>query len=248
MTGSYKVRATHLECVYEDHNKYYRTYIVEGGDGVVFLLRNWGKRGAPTGQWMRDPATGQRAEKRRNSLYNEKTGKGYWEIHQTTFTISDTIAEELAYAHHKDLPESETEHIGQAFDTQWYADVVCDRSEEPDTGDEMLVWVPNWTTGQHDRKPARRVAADLKPSVVYIDSQRDIAVLKTTNANCETLGAVFDETHTAPARSEDDVNLVVVANRLWNPKSSGPYRILYNAVRDARRIFRKPATSVMEEN
>ena len=240
MTGSYQVRATHLECVYEDHNKYYRTFIVEGGEDTVFLLRNWGKRGAPTGQWMRDAATGHRAEKRRNALWHEKTGKGYWEIHQTNFTIPDAVAEELQTARHKNLPEGETEHIGQAFDAQWYTDVTCEKSEEDTAEDHMLVWVLNWTGGQRDRKPARRVAADLKPSVLYVDTQRDVAVLKTSNVNCDTLSSVFDETHTAPARSEDDINLVVVANRLWNPNGSGPYKVLYNAVRDARRIFRKP--------
>jgi predicted DNA-binding WGR domain protein len=245
MQQNAKVTGTHLEFVCEDHNKYYRTYVIEPDEAKkTFLIRNWGRRGAPTGQWMRDEHTGKGAETRASHILEEKTYKGYRDVHETTFQLPDATAEALLTARRKDLPEAATLILGEMFETAW-CDDIAERVKDSEDGSadgstDVYVWVPQWCASLHDRKPARMLVEHLAPEIVHIEPTRGTAVLKTTRPNGALLEAVFDTVEIVPAKTEDDRDLIIVAERLWNPQSSGPYRHLSNAVRDARRIFRRP--------
>lgn len=249
MQGTHTVTGTHLEFVCEDHNKYYRTYVIEPGDPekTTFLVRNWGRRGAPTGQWMRDERTGKSAETRSNRILDEKTCKGYQGVHGTTFHLPDATADALLTARRKDLPEAATLLLGEMFETAW-CDDIAERVKDDEDGDangstDVYVWVPQWRASLHDRKPARMLVEQLAPEIVHVEPARGTAVLKTTRPNGALLEAAFDTVEIVPARTEDDRDLIIVAERLWSPESSGPYRLLGNAIRDARRIFRRPIPS-----
>jgi len=251
MHGTHTVDGTHLEFVCEDHNKYYRTYVITPDDAEheAFLIRNWGRRGAPTGQWMRDERTGRGAATRSQRILEDKTCKGYEEVHETAFDLPDATAETLMTARRKDLPEAATLLLGELFETAW-CDDIAERVKDEEAGDahdgtDVYVWVPQWRESLHDRKPARMLVEQLAPEIVHVDSTRGTAVLKTTRANGALLGAAFDTVEIVPAKTEDDHSLIIVAERLWSPESTGPYRILGNAIRDARRIFRRPETSAL---
>lgn len=251
MQGTHTVSGTHLEFVCEDHNKYYRTYVIAPHDveQPTFLVRNWGRRGAPTGQWMRDERTGKSAGTRSSRILEEKTCKGYQEVHETTFNLPDATAEALMTARRKDLPEAATLLLGEMFETAW-CDDIAERVKDEEAGDahdgtDVYVWVPQWRESLHDRKPARMLVEQLAPEIVHVDSTRGTAVLKTTRANGARLEAAFDTVEIVPAKTEDDRSLIIVAERLWSPESTGPYRLLTNAIRDARRIFRRPETSAL---
>lgn len=251
MQGTHTVTGTHLEFVCDDHNKYYRTYVIEPRDPemTTFLVRNWGRRGAPTGQWMRDERTGKSAVTRSNRILEEKTCKGYQGVHETTFNLPDVTADALLTARRKDLPEAATLLLGEMFETAWCDDIAERVKDDEDidvhSGTDVYVWVPQWRASLHDRKPARMLVEQLAPEIVHIEPTRGTAVLKTTRPNGSLLEAAFDTVEIVPARTEDDRDLIIVAERLWSPESSGPYRLLGNAIRDARRIFRRPVATAV---
>lgn len=245
MLGTYHVRARHLECVEDDHNKYYRTYVISetgSSEPNVFLVRNWGKRGAPTGQWLRDEQSGWWAPRKADYLCDEKLAKGYWSVHTTDFTIPTAVAEGLKKAKRRSLPETECSQLGDSFDGQWCQDLLTQELETDPVGGDMFVWVPQWQTSLHDRKPARMLVEQNGLAPLHVETQRQVGVYKTDEQIAKALQAAFDKAEIHPARTGDGVDFLVVACRLWNPESSGPYQHLTNAMRDARRIFRRPNT------
>lgn len=243
MLVTHTVSGTHLEFVCEDHNKYYRTYVIQphDQDKTTFLVRNWGRRGSPTGQWLRDHITGPKSSiLRASSILAEKTSKGYQEVHKTTFDLPEVTADVLLTGRRKYLPEADTILLGEMFEAAWCADIAKCVQEDDDAASDVYIWVPHWLASLHDRKPARLLVEQLAPEIVHIEPTRGTAVLKTTRLGGALLEAAFDTVEIIPVKAEDDRDLIIVADRLWNPDSSGPYRHLGNALRDARRIFRRP--------
>lgn len=239
MSGNHKVVAAHLECVYDDHNKYYRTYIIspKNEDGSsAFLIRNWGRRSAPRGQWMRDVRLGVGARNKAIDLHDEKYTKSYSMVHETEFEIDGHLAELLKKQPNKDLCEADCLAVTAAFEAQWCQD-ICSITEE--TSETMLGWISDWKETLSARAPARSLQERLNGRILYHDPDRDVAVARVSAGEIEALNGAFDQVSTAAAKDQDDAEIAMIATRLWAPESSGPYRQLANAVRDARRLFRR---------
>lgn len=240
MTGTWTVSATHLEGVYDDHNKYYRLYecTYDGDDNRSFLIRNWGRRSAPTGQWMKDGCRGDRSiSMRSHSICDEKVCKGYTVVHCAEYTLHQHAAERLRSSSPKLIDEVGAKALATAFEEQWCADVHSLADDV--NGEELLAWLYPWNETLSARAPARRLRDELEGRILFLDAQRDIAVVRIDRSESAMLEATFDSVTTAAAKPEDGEQTAVVATRLWSPTSSGPYRHLSNAVRDARRLFRR---------
>lgn len=240
MTGTHVVTAVHLECVEEDHNKYYRTYVVaeKDGDGRgAILVRNWGRRSAPKGQWMRDISTGTGARLRARDLQEEKYYKSYETIHETEFEIPTSLAEALAASPRKDIDEALCLSVTSAFEAKWCED-ICTIDDSTDS-DDLLGWICGWKETLSARAPARALNERLGERVVHIDSSRDIAVARIKSAEVEAIREAFGDMRAVVSKETDGEEVAMIATRLWSPESSGPYRSLSNAVRDARRLFRR---------
>jgi hypothetical protein len=240
MSGNHTVAATHLECVYDDHNKYYRTYVVSPENGETkgtFLVRNWGRRSAPKGQWMRDPVSGSGTRGKALDLQYQKHDKSYAFVHETSFEIPTQLAELLLDAPSKMLNDVDCLAVTAAFEAQWCLDICETAVEEP--GEEYLVWITDWNETLSARAPARAMRDRLEGRILHLEPNRDLAVARVAANEIEPLSGAFDAVETAAAKELDNADTAVIATRLWAPESSGPYKSLTNAVRDARRLFRR---------
>ncbi len=240
MTTQNIVRATHLECVDGDHNKYYRTYLITPRPELnisTVLLRNWGRRGAPAGQWMRSSGRGKRAEVQASDIEWEKTSKGYLEIQTSCFDVPDTFVHDSLRDHHKVIGEDVQASFTSAFETQWCADILVDPLTM--SSKEYLVWISDWAATTKARTPARNLETSLAGRILFHDKGTDIAVVRAVQGELISAQAAFDSVEYTAAETTDDHDTARVANRLWSPTSSGPYRTLSTAVRDARRLFKR---------
>lgn len=239
------VEAAHLECVDNDHNKYYRTYLVQPRDGIKvpsYLVRNWGRRGAPKGQWMRDPHLGSSASIARHNLEEEKIYvKNYVEIFKTEFEIDDAEMLGLYNNHRKILDENHTKVLSDVFEFSWCQEVEDLASVHVDDAVLGFAWILDWSQTITARAPARAFATDSLVTLVHKIPQSDTAVVQAPMGVLRRAEVVFDSVDMVPCEPEDDPTLAVVASRLWAPNSSGPYKSLTRAVKDARRLFRRPA-------
>lgn len=247
-TVSNTVRATHLECVDSDHNKYYRTFLVtptNGRHGGGFLVRNWGRRGAPKGQWLRSNTIGVVGARSASfDLRYEKECKGYFEIHDTHVSIDDSLVDALFHAPGRGMAEEPCGALSELFEAQWCEDI--EDVQVPDgTHNDVLAWVSPWKATRIARAPARMLAERHAGDVLHVDSNSDLAVLRVGYAEALALQAAYDydAVSIVDAHDDDNADTVIVAQRLWSPSSNGPYRQLGNAVRDARRIFRRTPTN-----
>ena len=240
MTSQNIVRATHLECVDGDHNKYYRTYFITPRPELktsAVLLRNWGRRGAPAGQWMRSTVRGNGAKVQLDKIEWEKITKGYLEIQTSSFDVSDSFVHDALRDHHKTVGEDVQTSMTTAFETQWCADILVDPLTM--SSKEYLVWVSDWAATIKARTPARNLEESLTGRILLHDKSTDTAVVRAVQGDLISMESAFDSIDYTSAEATDDHDTARVANRLWSPTSSGPYRTLSVAVRDARRLFKR---------
>jgi predicted DNA-binding WGR domain protein len=232
------VIAHHIECVDVDHNKYYRTFVLEGGDRPNFLIRNWGRRGAPTGQWLKDPARGPAAANQALDLLDTKVwGKNYQHVYDTTFEVPDDIVDDVAGCQGKGISPDIAERLTEGFDATWLADVLAER--EVESGDTVLAVFNDWDETIRARPAARSLAETLAVQILHRGSAGDLAVVKLARGEIAAVSKVFEYPAAVADSLDDDADTVRVALRLWNPASPGPYQHWATAVRDARRLFRR---------
>jgi hypothetical protein len=250
MLQTNQVLGTHIECVDGDHNKYYRTFLITSNSTLAkptFLIRNWGRRGAPRGQWMRDARIGTGAQLSSRDIFDEKVyEKGYVEIHSNEFSIDDATLTALRASSPKSVDGDAAGALGAAFEAQWCLDVVEDTIGFDDDAVEALAWIPAWAGTRAARAPARQIAANLETGILHVDTQTDLAVVRAPLHTLRGACNVFDGAQIVAASDDDDAEFAMVATRLWAPTSTGPYRSLQRATRDARRLFRRTPAAVAQ--
>jgi predicted DNA-binding WGR domain protein len=238
------VTATHLECVDIDHNKYYRTYQLTFSDKSTRLIRNWGRRGAPTGQWLQDDARRHIDVVAANICESKIWDKGYELVHTTSFELdldADLFTNQFNAKH---VPGPVADDLSAGFDQAWAADVVGNGNVDGPWNGSHVVLINSWDETVKARAGARAAAELVDGAVRYREPRSDrVAVVVGAGALDAMVKGFGELSGIAAARDSDDADTLMVALRLFNPLSAGPYRHFDAAVRDARRLFTRTKTA-----
>lgn len=251
------VTATQYELIDGRSDKYYRTYLAyptADPRSPAALLRQWGRRGSD-GQWsiIHDSLTNLETEELR--LTDSKENKGYEAVDQpvdfdTPPAVSDSW---LAFSSSSNrVPPNVRTALKDAFYAAWVKDfenrhfVYWEETEQP----QVYIHIPRWATTAKTRAPAGMLADVYNDRILWRSNTSESVLVQVPQVAFAAVQQAFTipgswqpraahagtSISAAFADDGDTDEIIALGLALYDPTSSGPYRTLEGALRDARTI------------